>query len=88
MTIKSQRFVQYFTAWLLATLVALVLVDALELELFFVVSLIGLLIITELTMPVNIRPQWQRRLRWLIVGGVAVFGYIILRRVLEILQNS
>ena len=79
------RFVQYVLAWMLTALLGLTLLDALTLEVFFVTSLIGLLVVTELMTPVNMRPVWHRRLRWVIVGGLAVFGYIVLRRILELL---
>ena len=80
-----QRFVQYVLAWTLTALLGLTLLDALTLEVFFVTSLIGVLVVTELLTPVNMRPAWHRRLQWVIVGGLAVFGYIVLRRILELL---
>jgi len=82
---KPHRFVRYFLAWTLASLLGLVLLDSLELELFFVGSLIGLLVVTELLTPINLRPAWHRRLQWVIALGLAVFGYIVVRRILEIL---
>jgi hypothetical protein len=56
-----------------------------ELELFFVLSLIGLLVIVELTAPISITPAWRRRLPWFIAIGLLVFGVIVVRRILEIL---
>lgn len=81
----SHRFIRYFLAWILIVLLSLTLVDALTLEVFFVTSLIGVLVITELMLPINIRPVWYRRLRWVIVIGLGVFGYILLRRVFSLL---
>ena len=81
----SHRFIQYLLAWTLTVLLGLTLVDALTLEVFFVTSLIGVLAITELMLPINIRPVWYRRLRWVIVIGLAVFGYILLRRIFSLL---
>jgi hypothetical protein len=51
----------------------------------FVVSLIGLLVVTELTAPFAITPAWRRRLLWVIGVGLLGFGYIVIRRILEIL---
>lgn len=82
---KPLRFVRYVVAWMLAALILLALLGSVELELFFVVSLIGLLVVTELMTPFNVRPEWHRRLRWVIVLGLGVFGYIVIRRILEIL---
>jgi hypothetical protein len=84
-TARRQRFIHAVLAWQLATVLALTLLSSLSLELFFVVSLIGLLVVIELTAPFRITPAWRRRLRWLIVLGLAVFAYIVIRRILAIL---
>jgi len=70
---------------MLATALALLLLDALTLELFFVLSLVGFLVTIELATPVAITPQWRRRLRWIVAVGLLVFGYIVVRRILAIL---
>lgn len=68
-----------------ATALALTLLDALTYELFFVVSLIGFLVVTELTAPFAITPRWRRRLNYVIALGLVVFAYVVIRRILEIL---
>lgn len=68
-----------------ASLLALVALDALSLELFFVVSLIGFLVVLELTAPVNVTPTWRRRLRWILVVAMVGFVAIVVRRILAIL---
>jgi len=70
---------------MLGTILALATLQSLSLELFFVVSLIGFLVITELTAPLNIQPRWRHRLKWIILVGLLVFGYIVIRRILAIL---
>jgi threonine/homoserine efflux transporter RhtA len=70
---------------MLAVVVVLALIGSLELELFFVLSLIGFLIIIELTAPIAVTPAWRRRLPWFIAIGLVVFGIIVVRRILEIL---
>jgi hypothetical protein len=87
-TRRRQRFVHGQTAWMLATIVGLAALDALSLELFFVVSLVGFLVVVELTAPFSVTPQWRSRLRWIILVGLAVFGYIVVRRVLAILPEG
>lgn len=72
-------------AWMLGAAFVLALLESLTLELFFVVSLIGFLVVTELTAPFNVTPQWRRRIKWLIAVGLAGFGYIVVRRIMEIL---
>jgi len=82
---RRQRFIYAQTAWMLAAIVILSLLSALSLELFFVVSLIGLLIVVELTAPISITPLWRKRLRWVILLGLIGFTYIVVRRILAIL---
>lgn len=78
-THRRRRFVHSQVGWMLATIIVLALFEALTLELFFLVSLVGLLIITELTAPVNVTPGWRRPLKWIILVGLAVFGYFVIR---------
>jgi hypothetical protein len=79
------QFVRATMAWALGVALLLTLLDALSYELVFVTSLIGLLVITELTAPFAISPVWRRRLLFVIAGGLIVFAYIVIRRILEIL---
>lgn len=82
---RRQRFVHGQAAWMLASLVVLAALRSLSLDLYFIVSLVGFLVLVELTAPFNVTPAWRSRLRWLILAGLVVFGGIVVRRVLEIL---
>ena len=79
------QFVRGQLAWMLAAVLVLALLGSFSYELFFVLSLIGLLIVTELTAPVAVTPTWRRRLRWLIAIGLVGFAVVVVRRILEIL---
>jgi len=85
---KRRRFVYALVAWMVSVILLLTTLDALELELFFVISLIGLLVVVELTAPFNVTPRWRRRLLPIILVGLAGFSYIVIRRILEILPES
>jgi hypothetical protein len=85
---RRDRFLVAFLAWMVATLFCLVLLSAFSYELFFVVSLIGLLVVTSLTMPFRVTPAWHRRLRWVILVGLIGFGYVVVKRILEILPSG
>jgi len=87
-TPRRLQFVYAQTAAMVASIVILVLLNSFTLELFFVLSLIGLLITTELTAPFTVTPKWRRRLRWVILLGLAGFGYLITRRLVRILSTS
>ncbi|WP_247009730.1 hypothetical protein [Halorientalis litorea] len=82
---RRERFVHAQMAWMLAAIVVLALLGALTLELFFVVSLIGFLVVVELTAPFEVTPRWRRRLKWLILAGLVGFALLVIRRVLAIL---
>ena len=84
-TRHRQRFINGQAAWMLSAIFVLTLLDALTLELVFVLSLIGLLVMTELTAPFNVTPQWRRRLLPFIGLGLIGFGVIVIRRILAIL---
>lgn len=73
---------------MLAVILVLAVVGSFSYELFFVLSLIGLLIVTELTAPFAITPNWRRRLRLLILFGLVGFGIVVVRRILEILPSE
>lgn len=86
-TVRRHRYINGVMAWCLGSLLVLVLLGSFSFELFFVISLIGLLIVTELTAPVTITPAWRRRLRWPLLLGLVIFGLIVLRRIYEILEG-
>ena len=88
MSVRSFQFVVAQTAGMLGALIVLTLLNAFALELFFVLSLISLLVVTELTAPFRVRPAWRRRLLWVILAGISGFGYIVVRRIQTILANS
>ena len=68
-----------------AALVLLTAFGAVSLDLYFVLSLIGFLVLVELTAPFNITPAWRARLRWIILAGLVIFAGIVVRRILDIL---
>ena len=70
---------------MISTILGLTMIDALALDVFVVLSFIGLLVVTELTAPVAITPQWRVRVRLLIFLGLSAVGYIMIKRVLVII---
>lgn len=73
--------------WLFCVIFFMVLAQQLNLEIFFVLWLIGLLVVTELTEPVYITPPHLRYRRGIIAAGVIIFGIIVAHKVLEILST-
>ena len=79
METRALRFLLGVLAVLCGALLVLTLIDALTLEIFFVIGFIGFLFVTMLTAPVLARPRWRRRLKWPIAGGLLIFGLIVVR---------
>lgn len=79
------RFVRGQLAWMVGTVLVLALFGSVTYELFFVGSLIGLLVVSELTVPVSVTPTWRTRLRWLTLLGLIGFAALIVRRILSLL---
>jgi hypothetical protein len=71
--------------WLFLVVGGMILNRYLNGEIFFVLWLIGILVIVELATPAFSRPDYQSYLRYVIAAGVAIFGYIVVLKVLEIL---
>lgn len=84
-TRRRQQFVLGQTAWMLGTLLVLLALGLLSLELFFVVSLVGFLVLVEFTAPFDVSPAWRARLKWVILAGLLVFMYIVIKQILETL---
>lgn len=76
---RRYRFIYSQLAWMLVLIVLLAAFDAVSLEAFFLVSLLGLLIVTDLTAPLNVTPRWRKRLRWVVLVGLVVFSVFIVR---------
>lgn len=84
-TRRRQQFIHGQAVWMVAVVLVLAALGALSLELFFVLSLIGLLVVVELTAPFNVTPRWRARLKWLIALGLLGFALIVIRRIIAVL---
>ena len=58
-TERRRRFIHAQLAWMLAAAPILAFLDSLTDELYFVVTLIGFLIVVELTVPFRVTPAWR-----------------------------
>ncbi len=85
MLTRSQRLVYLFGGWMFVVLALLALFNSVSFEYFFVLCLIGFLVIVELSGPFTVRPAWRSRVNIAIVLGVLAFSLIVLEKVLAIL---
>jgi hypothetical protein len=84
---KQQITIIALAAWLTLISVFMVLAQSVNLEIFFVLSLIGFLIIVELIMSEFIRPGYLRYIQFILVAGIVIFALIVARKVMEILAK-
>jgi hypothetical protein len=82
------RVVRMQTAWMLAVVGLLVVTESLSLDLFFLFSVVGFLLVTELTTSFSLTPDWRRRLRWVLAVAVVVSAYLVTSRILAILPGG
>jgi hypothetical protein len=72
-----ERALRWCGVWVLGTVVLLGLLELLTLELFFVVSYIGVLAISSVFAPRAPVPPWWKRLRVLLAMGFLVLAYVV-----------
>lgn len=73
--------------WTGVVAVFMLLNRALDLEVSFVLWLIGLLAVTVLIDTPFVQPRHLKRVKVVIAAGIIVFGYIVLMKILEILAK-
>jgi hypothetical protein len=71
--------------WLTTVVIFMLLLQRFDLEIFFVLTLIGILVIAELIKQQTIQPAYLRYLNYLIGAGIVVFGIIVVQKIVEIL---
>jgi small basic protein len=75
------------TAWLVLVSIFMLLAESFDLEIFFVLWLIGILIIAELLDAGSVHPGYMKYVHLQIAAGIVVFGAIVVQKVMEILAR-
>ena len=73
------------TVWLTIVIGIMAIVQQFDLDIFFVLALIGLLVIAELIRLRYIQPAYQRFIGYLVLAGIVVFASIAVTKVMEII---
>ena len=84
---SKETVVVVLLLWCLVVAMFMLLNQALDLEVFFVLILIGLLVLVELIDTSSVQPGDSRRAKYVIAAGVLVFGLIVASKVMEILAR-
>ena len=87
MSIKQRIPVIVLIIWFAVITAFMLLNQALDLEVFFVLALIGLLVVVELIDTATVQPRTLRRIKYVIAVGVLLFGYIVASKVMEIVAR-
>lgn len=88
MLIKSQKLVIYSGAWAFFVLAVITVFNIFSYEIFFMLALIGFIILAELTCPYVARPKWMSRLYLVIFIGMLIFFLMVLNKALDIIGLS
>ena len=84
---KKNLAAMVLSVWLILIFVFMLLAYRLDVEIFFVLWLIGILVIVELMDTRFTLPPYLRYIRYLIAAGIVIFGGIVTVKVLEILAK-
>jgi type IV secretory pathway TrbL component len=82
---KNQIVPIALSLWLTIVAVFMLLLQQFDLEIFFVLTLLGTLVIAELIKDQYIQPLYRRYLNYLIGVGIILFGVIVVQKVFEVL---
>ena len=85
--IKKQIAAITLTLWLTIVFIFMLLLQWFDLEIFFVLTLIGILVIAELIKQHYVQPGYMRYLGYLIIAGIVLFGAMVVKKVMEILAR-
>jgi len=82
---KQQIAIIALALWLTIVFFFMLLVQRVNLEIFFILSLIGMLVIVQLMQSYFVQPGYLKYIRYLLAAGIVMFGVIVALKVLDIL---
>jgi hypothetical protein len=82
---KQQLAIIALALWLFIITLYMLLSNRFDLELFFILCFVGVLVIMQFIEPNYVKPKYLQYIRYLIIVGIAIFGVIVARKVMEIL---
>ena len=85
--IKEEIAIIALAVWLTVISIFILVAQSVNLEIFFVLSLIGFLIIAELITPKYIQSGYLRYIQDILTVGIAIFVLIVMQKVMVILAK-
>ncbi|PKL59801.1 MAG: hypothetical protein CVV33_05970 [Methanomicrobiales archaeon HGW-Methanomicrobiales-4] len=83
---KKQIAIVTICSWLFIITAFMLAAQRFDLEIFFVLWLIGILIVVELTETRYFQTPHLKKIKYIIAIGILIFGFIVVEKVLVILQ--
>ena len=74
-------------AWLVLISFFMLLARHIDIEVFFVLWLIGLLVVVEMIDTRFSQPEYLKYVKFVVAAGIVIFGIIVTQKVLEILAK-
>jgi hypothetical protein len=84
---KTHLAVIALAVWVSVVAAFMLLSRRVDLEIFFVLWLIGILVIVELIDTRFSQPPYLRYMKYMIAVGIVIFGGIVAQKVMEILSR-
>ena len=84
---KKYYALAVLAVWLIIVAFFMIMNRTLDLEVYFVLALIGILVVAVMIDGAFSRPRYMRYIGYLIAVGVAIFAYIVAEKILEILAS-
>jgi len=84
---KKQAILLILSAWIVIIIAFMALSSIINLEILFVLWLIGLLVAVELADSTYLQPLYMKYIKIIAGTGVFIFGIIVVLKVLEIIAK-
>ena len=84
---KYQLALVALVVWLCTVIAFIILTGRVDLEVFFVLWLIGILVIVELIDARFAQARYLQYMKYMIAIGIVIFGGIVAQKILEILSR-
>ncbi len=74
-----------FTTWMMVIIAFMLFIRTFDLGIFFVLTLVGLLVVVILIDTSSMQPKYLRRMNYLLVAAFLIFIYIVADRIVGVI---
>jgi len=84
---KQQIAIIAFALWLTIVSLCMLLIQRFDIELFFVLCLLGIFVIVQMMQSNYVQPGYLQYIRYITAAGIVMFGILVAQKVMEILAR-